>query len=264
MDWLQISEEYIGRFGWGASGRMGICRMFTEQDKMTMCKDNVLASYRPRGILSGFLAVVPQLQYAVYIPPSASKSKPVRIRMRLSDAILKDGAIFSAYLTRDRRLIVEDVIVWGKQTVWTKHTFAERWTNYVGRFFQDFKPEQDLQGGITIQPAEYMSLQSLKEPSEYQLIEFIPNTTNTKRILWMPVKSVNTPDVSTTTYKAKKETSMGPDVFSLWKGEERLGIALVRTLEISRALRLANQEEIQVNAEWNKQFDKWEIKSMIK
>jgi len=264
MDWLQISEDYIGRFGWGASGRMGICRMFTEQDKLTMCKDNVLASYRPRGILSGFLAVVPQLQYAVYIPPASSKLKPIRIRMRLSDTILKDGAIFSAYLTRERTLVVEDVIVWGKQMVWTNKTFAERWTNYVGRFFQDFKADKDLQGGICIEPAQYMSLQSLKEPSEYQLIEFIPNTTNTKRILWMPVKSVSTPDVSTKTYKAKKETSMGPDVYSLWKGEERLGIALVRTLEISRALRLANQEEVQVNAEWNKQFDKWEIKSMVK
>jgi hypothetical protein len=56
---------------------------------------------------------------------------------------------------------------------------------------------------------------------------------------------------------------MGPDVFSVWRGEERLGLGLVRTLAISKALRLANLDEIQVVAEHNKQFDKWEIKSVI-
>ena len=109
MEWLPVAEDYIGRFGWGSSGRMGICRMFNEQDKLM--KDNVIASLRPRGILSGFLAVVPKLQHAVFIPPSASKSKPLRIRMRLSDKILQDGAILSAYLTRENILVVEDVIV---------------------------------------------------------------------------------------------------------------------------------------------------------
>jgi hypothetical protein len=64
-------------------------------------------------------------------------------------------------------------------------------------------------------------------------------------------------------YRAKKETAIGPDVYSLWKGEERLGIALVRTLEISRALRLTKQPEIRVHAEWSKQFEKWEIKSVL-
>jgi hypothetical protein len=108
-------------------------------------------------------------------------------------------------------------------------------------------------------------LQSLQEPGEYQLLEFIPNAANTKRILWMPNKSVTVPTpVKASAYCAKKEPGMGPDVYSIWNGEERLGIALVRTLEISRALRLANKEQINVQAEWNKQFDKWEIKNIVK
>jgi hypothetical protein len=37
----------------------------------------------------------------------------------------------------------------------------------------------------------------------------------------------------------------------------------VRTLAISRALRLVNLDEIQVVAEHNKQFDKWEIKTVV-
>jgi len=266
MDWLQISEEYIGQFGWGAQGRIGISRMFTEQDKLTMCKDNVVASYRPRGILSGFLAVVPQLNHAVYIPHNTSKLQPIRVRMRLSDDILREGAVFSAYLTRDKILMLEDVIVWGRKIIWTKLTFSERWTQYMNRFFQEFKPDLELQGGITVKPVAYCALQLLKEPSEFQIVEFVPNTANTKRIIWMPTK-IATPVPTTcvsTSYLAKREVSIGPDVYSLWKGDERLGLALVRTLEISRALRLANQEELKVDAEWNKQFDKWEIKTLIK
>ena len=37
----------------------------------------------------------------------------------------------------------------------------------------------------------------------------------------------------------------------------------MKTLAISRALRLSNLEEIQVVAEHNKQFDKWEIKTVL-
>ena len=58
---------------------------------------------------------------------------------------------------------------------------------------------------------------------------------------------------------AKRETAMGPDVFSVWRGEEKLGLALVRTLAISRALRTASGTTIPIEAVWNKGFDKWEI-----
>ena len=268
MEWLTVAEEYVGRFGWGASGRMGIGRMFNEQDKLTMAKENVVASLRPRGILSGFLAVVPKLGHAVFLPNPSSKLRPLRIRMRLTDTILKDGVIFSAYLARDNTLTVEDVIVWGKQTIWTKHTFTERWTQYMNPFFKGFRQDTELQGGITIRPSELRTLQSLVEPNDNQIIEFIPNAANTKRILWIPSKTVaNAAAPSTvsasTEYHAKKETTMGPDVYSVWKGEERLGIALVRTLEISRALRLSKLENIRIQAEWSKQFEKWEIKSIL-
>jgi hypothetical protein len=197
MEWLTNAEDYLGRFGWGASGRMGISRMFTEQDKVTMGKENVVASLRPRGILSGFLAVVPTFGYAVYIPHMSSKLRPLLLRMRLSDTLIQEGAIFSAYLTRDNTLIVEDAIVWGKQTVWTKHTFAERWMRYVKELFQQFTPDRELQSGISIRPAEHTTLQALQEPSENQLIEFIPNTANTKRILWMrPMRPMRPKPVS--------------------------------------------------------------------
>ena len=56
---------------------------------------------------------------------------------------------------------------------------------------------------------------------------------------------------------------MGPDVFSVWRSEEKLGLALVKTLAISRALRVAEGATIPIEAVWNKGFDKWEIMKII-
>jgi len=67
-------------------------------------------------------------------------------------------------------------------------------------------------------------------------------------------------------FVAKKESGMGPDVYAIWRGEERLGLALVRTLAVSRALRLAITEgrtEIGVRAELNKSFEKYEILGLM-
>ena len=75
----------------------------------------------------------------------------------------------------------------------------------------------------------------------------------------MCIRDSSTP--GETVFKLKKE--MGPDVYSVWRGEERLGLGLVRTLAISRALRLADLENITVAAIHNKQFDKWEIQSVL-
>jgi hypothetical protein len=266
MDWLQISEDFVGGYGWGIQGRyMRISRMFVDQDKMNISKDIFLASYRPRGILSGFLAIVPTLNHAVFIPPPGSKQKALRIRIRLSDSLWNHGAVFSAYLTRDKQVRIEDILVWQGKDVWSSETFSERWEHYVKPFFESqFKQDPELQG-VVMKPVDYINLQSLKEPTDIQIVEFIPNHAGSKRIIWMPTKTDETPTkTATIPYRAKKESSIGPDVYSLWKGEERLGLALIRTLDISRALRLANLDEMNVEVEWNKQFEKWEIKSILK
>ena len=68
QDWVAAAEEYVGNNGWGARGKtLGISRMYSENgaDKALIRKEKVVASLRPRGILSGFLAVVPNLGYAV-------------------------------------------------------------------------------------------------------------------------------------------------------------------------------------------------------
>jgi len=274
MDWVAAAEEYVGNSGWGARGKtLGISRMYAENgnDKALIRKEKVVASIRPRGILSGFLAVVPNLGYAVYLPPIAAKMGPQRIRMRLSQAVLTDGAIFSAYYNKSKQLVIEDVLTWQSAPVWQTKTFKERWERIVADFVTNhFKPMLEIQGTEIIL-AKYTSvnLVQAQEPDANHVVEFVLNTPNTKRIIWIPPKVETTPATQETKeaeanadiFKVKKE--VGPDVYSVWRGAERLGLGLVRTLAISKALRLANLDEIEVVAEHNKQFDKWEIKSVI-
>jgi hypothetical protein len=245
--------------------------MYSENgaDKALIRKEKVVASLRPRGILSGFLAVVPNLGYAVYLPPIAAKMGPQRLRLRLSPAVLKDGAIFSAYFNKTKQLVIEDVLTWQGSPVWHTKPFKERWERIIADFAANhFKSMLELQG-TEIVLAQYTSVNQLQaqEPDANHVVEFVLNGANTKRIIWIPPKvepatqavKETVPDADV--FKVKKE--MGPDVYSVWRGEERLGLGLVRTLAISRALRLVNLDEIQVIAEHNKQFDKWEIKSVV-
>jgi hypothetical protein len=278
MEWVCTAEEYCGQFGWGARGKyIGISRMLGDGDKSQLARGKVFASTRPRGILSGFLTIVPSLGYAVYLPPIAAKIGPQRIRMRLSEKLLKYGAIFSAYMTRDKRLVIEDVLVWEHQSVWTNMPFEQRWNTLLKQFFASEYTNDTYIQGLTVEPAIYVSLAQLKEPDGFSVLEFVPNLPNNKRLIWMAPKidapkieapdrkevhadTKDTKDTNDTKY-VRRESSMGPDVYSVWNKntKERIGISLVRTLAISRKLRAVTKEEIDVVMEWNRQFDKWEI-----
>jgi hypothetical protein len=275
MEWVATAEEFCGNCGWGARGKyIGISRMFGDGDKTALTRTKMVASSRPRGLLSGFLAIVPTLGYAVYLPPIAAKMGPIRIRMRVSDELLRDGAIFSAYVQRSavqggpRTLVLEDVLVWKHKNVWFNTTFDERWNKIMKQFVRyELKQDTVLQG-INIKLANYISLDIVDEPDDHTVLEFIPNAPNQKRLIWIPPKETVTHVAPTSTNPANspdeltatRETSLGPDVYSVWRGGDRLGLALVRTLAVSRALRNATcAEKIPIHAIWNKQFEKWEI-----
>jgi len=260
MESVNAAEEYMGNFGWGPRGRnIGVSRMMT--DKSSIASAKVVASVRPRGILSGFLVIVPSTGYAVFVPPVAAKVRPFRIRMRCPESVWDDGALFSAYLRRDKRLVVEDVLGWQGKPVWNTMKFSERW-KLMESFLATWHPDTALQG-VTIEPANYVSLSNLAEPDEHSVVEFVPEAPNQKRLIWIPNTEAKEqkaqPVKSEASLVAKRETAMGPDVFSVWRGEEKLGLALVRTLAISRALRTAAGTTIPIEAVWNKGFDKWEI-----
>lgn len=264
MEWVQIAEAFIGRYGWGSRGKhIGISRMFNDSDKSFVSRNKVFASIRPRGVLSGFLAIVPELNYAVFLPPIAAKSGPLRVRLRISETLQRNGAIFSAYLNRDKVLVLEDVLVWEDKPVWSTDSFEERWNKKMTDFLANhWRPDATIQCDQAFELANYVSLATLAEPDSHSVVEFISNAPNTKRMIWIPNKTTDIselPTISGESMFAKKETISGPDVYSVWRGDTKLGTALVRTLAISRALRLSSTDAIKVNAIWNKQFEKWEI-----
>ncbi len=161
---------------------------------------------------------------------------------------------------------------------------------------QEFKADPVLQG-CTVELATYTALSALAEPTEKQVVEFVPDDPGNKRLIWKapdgvavavaaPVPptisstcSFTSGVVATTTataaatattapgFVAKKEAGMGPDVYAVYKnGVERVGLALVRTLAISKALRLAitaEKTEVPIKAVFNKTFEKYEVLEVL-
>jgi hypothetical protein len=245
--------------------------------------------------------------------------------MRLSEEIRREGVIFSAYLTKEGGLVVEDVLVWKKDPVWSTKPFHERWKLLAQFLETEFHQDTALQG-LRISVPLYEPLTAMKRPDANSVLEFVPNSMKQKRLIWIeerttktgpsstgqpkaagptgqpkvlllrkppsapatavtavpvtavaatavatpattvPVKVAPTnPDLAQTViagFVAKRETLLGPDVFSVWRDGEKLGLALVRTLAISKALRLAKEDSIGIKAIWNKQFEKWEIQAL--
>lgn len=291
MDWVDTAEHFCGQRGWGARGKtIGISRMFGHSDKSALASASHVAAHRPRGILSGFLAIVPSLRYAVFIPPVSARIQPVRVRMRIEDTIYdQGGAIFSAYIMlRTKTIVIEDVLVWNNTPVWHTLTFRDRWTTIVRPFVESqFLQDAHIQNGYTFTLAKYTSLASLLTTDDTSnVIELVPDAPGQKRIIYIPAAApppppslpasvvaaapipapvvAPPPPSSSHEFTARKETGMGPDVYALYRnGTERLGIALVRTLLVSRALRTFTEPIIPVNATFNKQFDKWEIVGLV-
>lgn len=168
-------------------------------------------------------------------------------------------------------MILEDVLSWRGVPVWSTDTFEKRWNTHLAEFLKiHWRPDVDIQG-MKLSLAKVVPIATLEEPAAGDVIEFIPNNANMKRLIWIPTKVAEAPTTTATAtgtaaaapLVAKKDAGAGPDVYVVWRGEERLGIALVRTLAISKALRLAFAEgpgaSVGISANWNKQFEKWEI-----
>ncbi len=245
----------LGRYGWGPQGRtLGISKMFQDADVALLKSQKAVAALRPRGILSGFLVVTANA--AVFVPPPTGRQQPYIVRLRLSLPFVTGGYVFSAY-GDNGDIVLEDVLVWEGKGIFAEKGFAERW-ELMGQFMGGWQPDNALQG-CTIRFAEYMALADLltQEPEERQVVEFVPLTANGKRLVWVPVAE----EVKGTIWLARREALVGPDIYSLWTttGEKQSQHALVRTLAISRALRLHPAAEFRVNAVWNKMFERWEI-----
>lgn len=270
------AESYIASYGWGASGKhMSIGRILADNDVAHLSRGRYFTATRPRGLLSGFLAIVPNdTGRGVFLPNPLARTAPMVLRLRLSDAVRAQGAVFSAYVTKDRQVYVEDVLVWNQTPVWSTRTFSDRWEMLRSFFADHFTQDEALQGGAKVCPVVYGTLHDIQQtpPMPNTVVEFVPNAPAQKRFIWLvpaaaPAQApAAAPAAAVAPMLAKKDTGAGPDVYSVWRGEERLGQALVRTLAVSRALRLAMSDAsiaVPVRGEWNAQFGKIEILAVV-
>ena len=259
-DWKTRAEEYLGSYQLGVQGKyVGISRMMKNEDVVNLSTKKMVANIRPRGVLSGFLVIVPNLGYAVFLPPTASNVRPSMIRMRCSPFLFEQGAIFSAYMGKENTLRIEDIIVWKKANVWATMPFEERWNILLKDILKSHFIQDPVLQKIQIELATYIPIQSLITCPDNTVIEFVPNEPKQKRFIYIVSKEVSCHQ----SVIAKKDVNTGPDVFTLWRSEEKLGYGLVRTLAMSKILRNSTQTEIPVKIEWNKPFGKWEIVEVL-
>jgi len=270
MEFIATAEDFLSSYGFGSRGKMlGISRMLNESDLPLLSRGKVFISTRPRGLLSGFLTLIPSLHLAVFLPPLASRTQPCIIRMQVSDAVWNQGgAILSAYMTREKTLILEDVVMWKQIVVWQTQTFEERWNRIMKSFLEnDCILDTTLQDFVKISLANYMPCSALKNyvHAPGSVMEFVCNAPNQKRLIWIE-QDIETPArKDTTNHMIRREANIGPDIYSVWDTatKKRLGIALVRTLDVSKQLRMYKSDEFHACTKWNPTFEKWEIIEIV-
>jgi hypothetical protein len=260
----QRAIRYLEQVGWKAPMSTG--RLLQEADLIQLKHAKHLTTVRPRGILSGFLVIAPGRHGgggAVFVPPwSSANARPQHVQLRLSGTLWTQGAVFSCYQAED--LVLEDVLVWAGQPLFKTLPFEERWRymeEFVGNHWQ---PDDALQGR-KIRVAEYRTLEECREPEELQVLEFVPNAANAKRLVWIPTAEDGSALTQVREWIARRES--GPDLFSLWSpesGEKQPNLALVRTLAVSKLLRGVGVSEFAVETVWNKPFSRWEITGLSK
>ena len=188
--------------------------------------------------------------------------------------------------------MIEDALVWREDPVFYCKSFPERWS-LVSRFFDCVKNDPELQG-VSLVPAVYRLPSTISSPDAHSVVEWVPFEANQRRLIVVPVtvptmavpqaKPVPAPAPKPVTAPAPikpvaapapkpgtqsrdevvaRKDPVGPDVYQLWRGTTSLGQALVRTLSVSKALRLSTAEAIPVSVAFHKGFSKWEVVGVL-
>ena len=267
------ANAYCSHQGWTSAS--GIARLCKEEDVGKMRTQEAAVGVRPRGILSGFLVIVPGSKgQAAFLPPSAEKAAPILFRLRAHPDLFKYGCVLSAYRHKGT-LVVEDALVWREEPVFYCMKFPERWA-LVHRFFRALCADRVLQG-VDLVAATYTVPSAVTVPEAHSVVEWVPFEPNQRRLVVVPSTLVR-PAVETSKDRAEKprpvatatvataapdvvarRDPVGPDVYQLWRGSTSLGQALVRTLTVSKALRLYEGESVPVSVAFHKGFSKWEV-----
>ncbi len=241
----------------------------------------------------GLLCVVPESRCCVYVSGDAPTAKfptprMALLRLRVDPQFLAPGTgmtVFAATLSpASRRLWVEDVLLWKGRNAVQEDAFEVRW-RLAAQWLEHYCiVEPRLVDGIELALARWGSLESMEPSGAWFLQSADPGR---RPLVWIhqdraalaPIRlNVGSPDDAPVTSPAPFATApqldvgplmavatreTGPDQWALTSSDGvALGRALIRTLDVSSALRSVSGGRSVVEVEWNEGFTKWEIKAV--
>jgi hypothetical protein len=240
---------------------------------------------------TGLLVVWAERGVCVYLsgePPSSKRhgghNRVALLRLRVDPQFYGASTgltVFAATLSpSNRRLWIEDVVVWKGRALLTEETFQARWrlaTQWVEHYcIQDPR----LLGGVEVELAEWGALESVAPEGSWDFV--CADAVGARRLWWFarhsdtvaaapaPVSVKSTSVAAPIASAAPRDPSAplvaiatrepGPDRWALSSADGvALGHALVRTLKVSSALRTQKTNTARVDVVWTSSFSKWEI-----
>lgn len=216
------------------------------------------------------------------------------LRLRVDPQFTRPGAgltVFAATLCPTaRRLWVEDVLVWKGRDVFAEEGFRARWCLAAQWLEHYCIVDPALVDGLELVLARWTALDQVKPEGVWMLqseesgrrpllwnaasVRHDETSRQTLRITHVsaegsseaeapsPAPFAAAPKLDVGPLMAIAVREAGPDQWSLISAEGvSLGRALIRTLEVSTALRSSSTKPI-VEVEWNDGFKKWEVKAV--
>ena len=230
---------------------------------------------------TGLLCLWPERAAAIFIGNDRNRNSNSRVallRLRVDPQFYAAGVgltVFAATLCpAARELLIEDVLMWKGDDVANALTFRKRST-LVSRWIDHYcEADARLLGGLQVRAANWTSLDAVTPDGVW---EFQQDEAGRRRLMWLcpssdpgvkqPVQmqqqqqhSVDdTPTIVVGALVAKATKGSGPDQWNLHTADGvSLGRALIRTFDVSSALRSCGSTSVNLEVEWNAVFDKWE------
>ena len=226
---------------------------------------------------SGLLCVWKEQKCCVFLP-SDNKRKPILLRLRVDPQFFSAGlTVFVATLSsKARRLWVEDVWMWKGRDVFTEESFTSRMglmAQWIGTYCI---ADARLIGGVEMEAAAWTSLSAVTPDGIW---EFQQDEANRRPLLWIPnhrslEASVSAPAPVQTNESVIEHVGggaviaigtkgAGPDQWNLTSSDGvSYGMALIRKLAISTALRAITTGVVRMEVEWVPGFNKWEVRGL--
>jgi hypothetical protein len=233
---------------------------------------------------SGLLCLWPSDRLCVYIsgePVSPKRPTPrvavlrLRVDPQFYDAAAGGMTVFSATLVAgERKLQIEDVLMWKGRNVWAEEGFEARWLLATQWLEHYCIAESRLIGGLDVEIAPWSALETVSPEGVWELMGDQPAQ---RRLLWIanhgdPIRPAVTVAVTSAAaapapvvaegplVAVATRDATGPDQWNLSSADGvALGRALIRKLRISTELREIKGPSTRVHVVWAATFNKWEV-----